>query len=148
MGNKGDLLAGPLIGGFGIFVLYEASRLPYGSEFGPGPGFLPLWLGLGITCFAIVLVANTFLARGALEQVSWSAKRPLAAWIALAVAIGLLSRLGFIVSFALLTLFLVLAMERRSALAALNVAASLALAFYLIFVFSLGVPLPLGPWGF
>ena len=147
--SKNDLVAGLGIGGFGIFVLYEALSLPYLSEYGPGPGLLPLWLGIGFVSLAALLVINMLLNRGSSEQVAWrKVRRPAAAWIGFVITIALLSRLGFTLSFALLSLFLVLVMERRSILAAVNVAAGLALAFYLIFVFSLGVPLPSGPWGF
>ena len=147
--SKNDFVAGLCVSGFGIFVFYEASDLPYLSEYGPGPGLLPLWLGMGFVSLAAVLVANTLLNRGSLEKVAWrKVRRPAAAWSGFVITIGLLSRLGFTLSFALLSLFLVLVMERRSILTAINVAVSLTLAFYLIFVFSLGVPLPLGPWGF
>lgn len=147
--SKNDLVAGLCIGGFGIFVLYEASSLPYFSEYGPGPGLLPLWLGISLVSLAAVLIVHTLLYPENSEQVAWrKVTRPAAAWIGFVITIGLLSRLGFTLSFVLLSLFLVLVMERRSILAAVNVAAGLALAFYLIFIFSLGVPLPLGPWGF
>lgn len=39
------------VGGFGIYVVYEASRLPYLFEFDPGPGFLPLRLIIGMDLF-------------------------------------------------------------------------------------------------
>lgn len=147
--SKNDFVAGLCVGGFGIFVLYEASSLPYLSEYGPGPGLLPLWLGIGLVSLAAFLVLNALLKPGSAERVAWrEVARPAAAWIGFVITIGLLSRLGFTLSFVLLSLFLVLVMERRSILAAVNVAVSLALVFYLIFVFSLGVPLPLGPWGF
>lgn len=146
--SKNDFVAGLCIGGFGIFVLYEASGLPYLSEYGPGPGLLPLWLGIGFVTLAAVLVVSTLVYPES-EQVAWSkVTRPAAAWVGFLFAIGLLSRLGFTLSFALLGFFLVFLLERRSLVASVNVAAGLALAFYLIFVFSLGVPLPSGPWGF
>ncbi len=147
--SKNDFAAGLCVGGFGIFVLYEASDLPYLSEYGPGPGLLPLWLGIGLVALGALLAVNGLVNPGNAEQVAWrKITRPAAAWIGFVITIGLLGRLGFTLSFALLSLFLVLVMERRSILAAVNVAAGLALAFYLIFVFSLGVPLPSGPWGF
>lgn len=147
--SKNDFVAGLCVGGFGIFVLYEASDLPYLSEYGPGPGLLPLWLGIGFVALGAFLAVNALINSGSAERVAWrEVARPAAAWIGFVIAIGLLSRLGFTLSFVLLSLFLVLVMERRSILAAVNVAVSLALVFYLIFVFSLGVPLPLGPWGF
>ena len=46
--GKGELLAGAVLAAFGVFVIYEAHSLPYTSESGPGPGFFPLWIGIGI----------------------------------------------------------------------------------------------------
>src|SRR5512135_3454008 len=39
----------------GIAVIVCSSQLPYMSEYGPGPGFLPLWVGIGILACAIVI---------------------------------------------------------------------------------------------
>ena len=49
--------------------------------------------------------------------------------------------------FAMLTAFLVLAMERRSVTVAIAIGVGTALGFYLILSLALGVPLPSGPWG-
>jgi hypothetical protein len=64
------------------------------------------------------------------------------------LAILLLPWIGLRLSLALLTLFLVLALERRSPWTAIGVALGLAVGFHLIFVSGLGLSLPVGPWGF
>ena len=43
----------------GVLTSLFASRLSYGSEVGPGPGFLPLWIGIGL---ALCGVATTVKA--------------------------------------------------------------------------------------
>ena len=53
--DKRDLLSGIVLASFGSFLIYEAQRLPYRSEFGPGPGFLPLWIGIGIVACSAVM---------------------------------------------------------------------------------------------
>ena len=150
--DKSDLISGVCLGAFGIYVAYEASSLPYVSEFGPGPGFLPLWLGIGIVVLAILLLLNSSFRsprdRDA-ESPSWvGAGRALSAWLGLMGSIVLLPKLGFSLSLALLTFFLILVLDRRSPWMALNVAVALALGFQLIFPLALGVSLPSGPWGF
>jgi hypothetical protein len=72
----------------------------------------------------------------------------LAGWLAMMVAIALLVRIGFALSFILLTMFLVVALDRRPVLLALGVGVGLAVAFHLIFVVALDVSLPAGSWGF
>jgi ABC-type transport system involved in multi-copper enzyme maturation permease subunit len=47
-----------------------------------------------------------------------------------------------------LSIILILTLERRPPWTAVSVALGLGLGFYFIFVFALGVSLPPGPWGF
>jgi putative tricarboxylic transport membrane protein len=149
--KKGDILAGLCLVGLGVFIIQQALQLDYINEFGPGPGFRPLWLGIGFLALSSSLVVMAILRPKSqvAEEDSWKEiRRAVATWGGLVAATALLSRLGFILSFALLTGFLVLAMSRRSPLAALTIAAGGALSFYLIFDVLLGLRLPLGPWGF
>jgi hypothetical protein len=53
-----DLIGGAVILIFGLAVIFFSSQMEYYSEFGPGPGFLPLWVGICITGCAVVLVLN------------------------------------------------------------------------------------------
>ena len=83
------------------------------------------------------------------DPITWKATgRALAGWLALMVAIALLGRLGFALSFVLLTIFFIVALDRRPVLLAVGVGVGLAVAFQLIFVIALDVSLPTGFWGF
>ena len=129
-----------------------AFGLSYVSEVGPGPGFFPLWLGIGLVLLAsYLMITSVVRSRHADKDESRLAKgtgRALAGWLALMVAIGLLGRIGFALSFVILTIFLIVALDRRPALLAVGVAIGLALAFHLIFVVALDVSLPKTSWGF
>ncbi|HEV8344482.1 MAG TPA: tripartite tricarboxylate transporter TctB family protein [Candidatus Binatia bacterium] len=150
--NKGDLASGVCVAAFGLYVTVESSRLTYVSEFGPGPGFLPLWLGMGLLGFGLCLIGvSLFRSSRAERNVPGSpaaAGRALGGWLALMVAIALLPWLGFSFILALLSAFLILALERRSFLTAVSVAFGLAFGFQVIFALALGLSLPSGPWGF
>jgi hypothetical protein len=74
--------------------------------------------------------------------------RPLVSWLAVMIAIALLGKIGFALSFIILTIFLVVALDRRPALLAVVVAVGLAVVFHLIFVVALDVSLPKTVWGF
>ncbi len=74
--------------------------------------------------------------------------RPLAGWLAMMVAIALLGKIGFALSFIILTVFLVIALDRRPVWLAVGVAVGLAVVFQLIFVVALDVSLPKAVWGF
>jgi len=150
--GKKELCSGICLGVFGIYVAIEAFKLPYVSEFGPGPGFFPLWIGIGLTLLSLFLIVANLFASTAVEnsesQSGTAVGRALVGWSGLMVAIGLLHWLGFGLGLALLAVFLILALERRSPWVALSVAFGLALGFHAIFVLALGLSLPAGPWGF
>jgi len=147
-----EILTGICLGAFGAYVAFEAFELPYVSEYGPGPGFFPLWIGIGVTLLSLVLVFANFFAVAADESREHQSRlaigRALVGWSGLILAISLLHWLGFGLSLALLTVFLILALERRPLWTALSVAFGLALGFHVIFVLALGLSLPSGPWGF
>jgi len=152
MSEKKELLSGICLGFFGVYVAFEALKLPYVSEFGPGPGFFPLWIGIGLTLLSLLLIVANLFASTAVEnsesQSGTAVGRALVGWSGLMLAIGLLHWLGFGLSLALLAAFLVLALEKRSPWVAISVAFGLALGFHAIFVLALGLSLPAGPWGF
>jgi putative tricarboxylic transport membrane protein len=149
--GKDELLAGIILTSFGGFVVYEALGLPYHSEFGPGPGFFPLWIGIGILVCSLFMLGTYFLRKDSEKTAAISTAgmtRALGAWLAFVLAIALLSLLGFGLSLGLLTAFLIVVLDRRSFAVALGVAVGLALGFHLIFAVALGVSLPVGPLGF
>jgi putative tricarboxylic transport membrane protein len=150
--NSGNLMAGACLAAFGIYVISAAFRLSYVSEVGPGPGFFPLWLGIGLVLLASYLMITSVVRSRHAEKdgsrLSKGTGRALAGWLALMWAIALLGRIGFALSFIILTTFLIVALDRRPALLAVGVAIGLALAFHLIFVVALDVSLPKTSWGF
>jgi putative tricarboxylic transport membrane protein len=149
--NKSDLISGVCVAVFGVYVAVASSRLSYVSEHGPGPGFMPLWLGIGLIVLALFLIAID-LARPepkrTIKSGTWPVMRTLGGWLAVMGSIILLPWLGFSLSLAMLTLFLVVVLDHRSVWTALSVAFGLALSFHVVFVRALGLSLPSGPWGF
>ena len=150
--DKGNLAAGVVLAAFGAYVISVAVRLPYVSEVGPGPGFFPLWLGIGLVLFGAVLMFAAFTSSAKetkSESQSWQmTMRSLAGWVAVMVAIALLSTIGFVLSFIILTVFLIVALDRRPVFLAVGVGVGLAVVFHLIFVIALDVSLPKAIWGF
>jgi len=148
--DKDDLIAGAVLAAFGIYVIWVAAKLPYVSDVGPGHGFFPLWLGIGLVVFAAGLMFASFTSSvNKAKSSSWNSMvRPLGGWLAVMIAIAFLGKIGFVLSFIILTIFLVVALERRPAWLAVGVAVGLAVAFHLVFVVALDVPLPKAVWGF
>lgn len=148
--SKGELVAAVCLALFGIYVISVAWKLDYVSDVGPGPGFFPLWLGIGLVVFGAALMGASLSASSVRKQSdSWkTAARSLTGWLGLMLAIALLGRVGFALSFVLLTVFFVAGLDRRPIPLALGVGIGLAVAFHLIFAVALDVSLPTGWLGF
>ncbi len=121
----------------------QSRTLSYQDEFGPGPGFLPYWLGLLLTALSVALIVS------AKSSGSGSpAGRTLLSIAGLSAMTATLNTIGFIAGFGLLSFFLVYVIERRSLRHSLMVALCMSAGFLLLFHVILPVPLPAGPWGF
>ena len=59
MRNKGNLVSATCLAVFGVYVISVASKLAYVSEVGPGPGFFPLWLGIGLVLLRCLIDARS-----------------------------------------------------------------------------------------
>ena len=151
MFKTGDVVSGAVLAGLGVFIIAESRGWEYLGPDGPGPGFFPLWYGLCIVALALLLVVTSFAqrAREPGAAVNWrEIGRVLAAWAGLAICVGLLKVLGFLLAFGLFTFFLVAVMYRRPLVTAMAVSVGSALGFYLIFPLALNVALPTGVFGF
>ncbi len=149
--RTGDILSGAVLAGLGIFIISEARRWEYLGPDGPGPGFFPLWYGVCMVALALLLVGMSLLqsARESGKPVNWrEVGRALTAWAGLALCVGLLKVLGFLLAFGLFTFFLVAVMYRRPLVIALAVSVGTSVGFWLLFPLALNVALPVGRFGF
>jgi putative tricarboxylic transport membrane protein len=115
----------------------------------PGPGFLPLWLGIGILATGAILTAKAL--RPALvpaEPVEWP---QLPGWIQIAVMLGslavtlyVLEPLGFLLAASLFIACLMFSLGVRSWPKLIGVPIAAAVVLHVVFVVWLGVPLPMG----
>ena len=147
--RDGDVISGGVLAALGLYIVLEARNWTYSGHEGPGPGFFPIWYGILMIGLSLALIASKLsTARERDGATDWRAiGRALSTWLAFAVAVALLKPLGFLVSFALLTFFIVAVVFRRSAVAAAVTALAVALGFQITFPWALGVPLPVGLLG-
>jgi putative tricarboxylic transport membrane protein len=146
-----DILAGSLLAALGVFIITEANRWEYMGFDGPGPGFFPLWYGIVITVLSLWLVLGRARALRSTTTgtVGWaSVRRALGTWAAFVVSIALMQPLGFVLSFALLTLVMVRLQFGQPWRTAVLSALGLAAGFHILFPLALDVPLPTGWLGF
>ena len=151
--RRADQITGSSFSSSLLAVIEGARRMPPSGTFGPGAGFLPFWLGVAMGVLAIILLVNATR-----EPVEASAGSPfprgravvaiLETVGALAVFILLLETLGFLVSIALLTAFLLRIVERVRWLTTVTVAVANSAGLYVVFQMLLGVSLPKNIFGF
>jgi putative tricarboxylic transport membrane protein len=146
----GDLWSGLALALLGGYIVAQAWQWDYSTSEGPGPGFFPLWYGIAILALSALLVLSNLRREPAGgKPADWPRiGRALACWFALAVSVSLFKTLGFVLSFALLTYFVVAVMYRRPAATAAIVAGATGAGFYLVFDLALGLALPAGMLGF
>ena len=143
--RSGDLWSGLVLAGLGAYIVFAAHRWDYMTEEGPGPGFFPMWYGGIMLVLSLVLVASAAWKPGRHAQVAWSdVRRALTAWVAFVACIALMPVLGFAISFALLTAFIVRVMCAEKLRTALVVAIVGSAGFYALFEWALDLSLPKG----
>lgn len=144
----GDLGSGLALAALGVYIVAQARGWEYLGPEGPGAGFFPMWYGIAMIALAAVLVVSS-LKRAATAPTEWrKTGRALSAWAALAISFALSKPLGLLLSFALLSFFIVAVLYRRPLKIAALVAVASAAGFYLLFPLALGVALPVGILGF
>lgn len=143
-----------IIGGFAALFLGVATiavswlTLPYSGEFGPGPGFLPFWMGaVLVLCAAPVIVAE-YRAKAAPERLFPAETAKCLHVLAMIVVVFLLVPvLGFSVGLALITGGSMRLMGRHGWLSCGATAIGTAVGIHYLFGQWLGIPLPAGVIG-
>lgn len=147
-----DIVAGAVIGIFGVWVLIQSLQLPLYIEGVPGPGFFPTVLSTALIVTGVLLVVSRLLGKGpALSEftlpTAWQARRSLGLWIATLASVLLVGIVGFPGAMVLLVAFLLFGIEGRRNLGAIATVVLTPLLAYAFFGLFLGVPLPMGVFG-
>lgn len=151
--RRADQITGIVMLVFSVAVMEGSRRMPPSGTFGPGAGFLPFWLAVAMAILSIILLVNaTREPVQAPGQSPFPKGRAIVAILeaagSLAAFILLLETLGFLLSIALLTAFLLRVVEREGWLTTVTVAVANSAGLYVIFQMLLGVSLPKNILGF
>jgi uncharacterized membrane protein len=143
-----DLVGGLVVLLLGIAIVFFSYQLPYESEYGPGPGFLPLWLGIVLIGSAVFVLLNilrkhvkadTFLKPGT--------KQSAMMFILIFISFLLLPLLGFAVGLAFFCGLTMRVMGKHSWMACSFTTVGLAIGIHFVFGQWLNIPLPGGVVG-
>ena len=138
---------------FAIYICVESIRLPLGSWRDPGPGFLPLLVGLILASLSIICFMQARWAESTDQKASWYSRERWKnlIWVLLALlAYALvLDHLGFLMSTFLLLVFLFrFGMEPQKWYWAIGGSGIASVSCYVVFELWLRTQLPRGILGF
>jgi hypothetical protein len=158
-----DTIAALCVALLGATAIALARQLPYEAEYGPGPGFLPFWLGVTLVVLSTFLLREARAARTGEDTSAHNeddartgflqfAPGALAPWLIFFVSTVAVSvffeQLGFGLSIGLFMFVTMRWVARQSWLSTIIFALATPVVLYLGFVRILMVPLPLQPAGF
>lgn len=157
--RRADRLTGLLLLAFAGYTFVSGWQMGYWQGRIPGPGFAPMWIGGGLALAALFLLLRRTSGPAALQLLEAAeddgARVPMRQELLLsaeilavtAAALLLVPRIGMMAGMfgLLLGLIRLLGGSWRGAV---GTALILPVAFYIVFVRWLQVPVPVGPWGF
>jgi hypothetical protein len=133
----------------GSAVIILSSQLPYMAEYGPGPGFLPLWVGVGILACAIIIFIQVLKKHGKTANFfKPGTKTGVKILIEIIVTFLLFPLLGFSVSLGLFTGVAMRTMGKHRWISCSLTALVTAVCVHFLFGDYLNIPLPTGRIGF
>ncbi len=143
-----------IIAGVAVFLLgivttiLTWTTLPYTGEFGPGPGFLPLWLGIALTACSIPVIITDLRSRDRSEKLfqpeTWKCLKVL---ILIVVVFLTLPVMGFSAGLALITAGGMRIMGKRSWISCVATVIGTAVCIHYLFGQWLSIPIPEGMLG-
>jgi hypothetical protein len=140
-----DLIGGVIVLLLGLAVIYFSSQLEYYSEYGPGPGFLPLWVGIIIAGCAIYVIIDVLKKHHKIGTFfKPRTKLGLHVLVIIFITFLLLPLLGFSIGLALFVGITMRIMGKHRWLSCSLTAVVTAICIHLVFISWLTIPLPQG----
>jgi len=148
MSIRSDHVAGAAFIVFALAILALSGELPMGGLSMPGSGFMPKLVAGLLAIFGVILCARAGESQP-LASLDWSdAKHAVLVVVIAALAIVAYTRLGFILTMALMMFAFLVVIERRNPVRAALYSVAATLIAYVVFDKALKAPLPQGPFGF
>jgi len=151
--KKAEMITGILLLALSGFVIWQASEMPPSATFGPGAGFLPLWLGILLAVLATILFATAWRRQPTKEDSKpvFPGKQALftisLVLVGLAVYIELIEVLGYIADTFLFVVYLVKIVEREKWPLSLILAVCTSAGLFIVFQVLLKITLPSNMFG-
>ncbi|GAB1513396.1 tripartite tricarboxylate transporter TctB family protein [Actinophytocola sp. KF-1] len=140
-GVLGNAVTALVVTGLGVAALIGSLAMGAGSASRPGPGTWPLLVSAVLTVLGLVLLATVRRSHDA-ERFTPAAWLVLAGLATMVVFVAVIEVIGFEIPAALLCFVWLRFLGRESLRAAILTSLGVVVAFYLVFVAALAVPIP------
>ena len=151
--KKTDLITAIVLLVLSGYVIQDAWQMPPSATFGPGPSFLPFWLGVVLAVFATILFVSAWCRQATKKDSEpvFPGKQALLGIVLILVGLAgyifLVEVLGYLVDTFLFIVFLMKVVEHEKWRLTLTVAVSTTAALFIIFQFLLQIKLPSNMFG-
>ena len=152
--KKGDRVFGLICLGLSIWLIFEALKFDYTTEFTPGPGFHPFWLGVCLAGLSLYLIVDAFKRKsnkGDKENLLPGWKSLLRVGLILLIMAGFsfsMMALGFVLTVFVFVSLILFVLEGYGVLKSVVYGIMFSGFVFLIFRYWLEVDLPRGLLGF
>jgi putative tricarboxylic transport membrane protein len=136
---------------FALFIGFESRKYPVGAIDNPGPGFLPLLLGVAMAVMAVALAVTVWKnGNDEIRRPFWPEREGLSkvalTFVVILLFTALLEITGYMVNIFSLFLVLLRPIGRQKWIWSISIALGATLVCYLLFDKWLMIPLPRGIW--
>lgn len=138
-----DIIGGFTLVAIGLFAALYAQRYDLGELQEMGPGYFPTALGVLLTVLGLFIAIPAFFREGTTINIEW--KSLIWVLISLSVFAIALTKAGLIVA-TILSVLAAAVPSKSSWKTRVILALSLSVIIYLVFLFGLGMILPVWPW--
>jgi hypothetical protein len=138
-----DIIGGFTLVAIGLFAAFYAQRYDLGELQEMGPGYFPTALGVLLAVLGLFIAIPAFFREGTAINIEW--KSLIWVLISLAVFAIALTKAGLIVA-TILSVLAAAVPSKSSWKTRVILALSLSVIIYLVFLFGLGMILPVWPW--
>jgi putative tricarboxylic transport membrane protein len=148
--RKGERIFGLIGLGLSCWLLWEASKFDYMTQFTPGPGFHPFWLGVCLGLLSFYLFIDTFRRKPSKEDEKVclpgqkSLMRLALIMLATAAFAFFMTTLGFVLTTFIFVAFILAALEGYNPFKSIVYGAFFSGSIFFIFRYWLEVDLPRG----
>ncbi len=151
--RKADRIYGVIGLGLSLWCYLESTKFTYMTQFTPGPGFMPFWVGVVLALLSVYLIVDSFVRKPGKKDNAKILPEKHALYRVGAIMLMLvgvrfaMNFLGFPLTIALFTMAILLLLEHYSILKSVGYGVAYAAVTWFVFQYILSMGFPKGILG-